>query len=65
MVPLNEMLLPPPQQKKHQQIILNYHFLDGATNASLKPGQVRVSVSIPISKKVQGYEVHDVHFYLF
>ncbi|NP_001295389.1 aldehyde oxidase 3 [Oryctolagus cuniculus] len=34
-----------------QQIPLNDHFLAGATNASLKPEQVLVSVFIPISRK--------------
>lgn len=52
----------PPANRRNTS---NYYFLDGATNASLKPGQALVSVFITVSKKVQDYEVYDVHFDLF
>lgn len=44
-----------------QQIPWNDDFLAGATNASLKPEQILVSVFIPVSKKVWDYEVYNAH----
>lgn len=57
------MLRPPTEET--QQISLKDRFLVGATNASLDLEEALVSVFIPVSRKVQDYEVCDVHVHLF